>query len=191
MPEMNITEWDILTEDDVKNMQFDSGVIITDFDPESFTAPTDLLFATTGDIGINYQPTVENLGSDVNNIHQDYAELAVITGVATANITVTVLNFDTATLKLALGAADVSGNKVSPRIYLKATDFTSNLAWVGKKIGGGLVAVVIPKALCTSGLAFSAKKGGKGTTSLTIQAFATLADKEKAQMEFYSTQSAS
>lgn len=191
MDNFNIAEWDIVSKENVDAMQFDSGVLVKNFNTSTFEIPTELIFATSGDININYQPTFANLGDDVNNIHRKYAEFEVITGTNAANITVTVLDFSPATLKTMLGAADITDdNHVSPRLVVKDADF-ENIAWVGKKIGGGLLAVVIPKALCTSGLAFSAKKGGKGSTSMTIEAFATLTDKTKAEMEFYSTQSAS
>lgn len=185
---INLMDWDIITEDDFEDMQFDSGVIVKNFDPSSFKKPSegDLEFVTSGDISVNYNMTRTNLGDDINNIFFQYLELQVITGVETANITVTALGFGVNSLKRALGAADVEDNKVTTRLYLKSEDF-ENVAWVGHKIGGGYVAVVMPKSLSTGGLGITATKGGKGRMSLTLTGFRSIKDKTKPEMEFYST----
>ena len=187
MANTNLVEWDIITEADFNEMQFDSGVIVKNFDPTTFEMPDegDLEVVTTGDISLNYGLTLANLGDDVNNIFFQYLELEVATGVSAATLGVTTLGFGAADIKRALGAADVDGNKITTRMYLKSTDF-ENIAWIGKKLGGGLVAVVIPKALCTSGLGITTTKAGKGKIACTFTGFRSISNKSKAEMEFYS-----
>lgn len=187
---LDLTNWELLTEEDFNSMVFDSGVFVKNFDPSQFTTPSesDVLFSTGGDIGIAHNTTKVNLGDGVNNIHFPYAELMVITGVDTAQITVSSFDFSPDGLKFALGAADVTEatGAVTPRYYIKSSDFTTNFAWIGVKKGGGLVAVVIPMALSTGGLSISAKKGDKGTSQLTIGAFRSINDKSTPEMRFYS-----
>lgn len=187
---LDLTNWELLTEEDFNSMVFDSGVFVKNFDPSQFTTPSesDVLFSTGGDIGITHNTTKVNLGDGVNNIHFPYAELMVITGVDTAQITVSSFDFSPDGLKFALGAADVTEatGAVTPRYYIKSSDFTTNFAWIGVKKGGGLVAVVIPMALSTGGLSISAKKGDKGTSQLTIGAFRSINAKSTPEMMFYS-----
>ena len=183
---LDLTNWELLTEEDFNSMVFDSGVFVKNFDPSKFTTPSesDVLFSTGGDIGITHNTTKVNLGDGVNNIHFPYAELMVITGVDTAQITVSSFDFSPDGLKFALGAADVTEatGAVTPRYYIKSSDFTTNFAWIGVKKGGGLVAVVIPMALSTGGLSISAKKGDKGTSQLTIGAFRSISSKSTPEM---------
>ena len=188
MSTLDLTHWDIITEEDFQGMQFDSGVLIKNFDPTTFVTPAegDIACVTSGDFSLTYNHTKVNLGDDVNNIFFRYAELEVITGTDAATLTVTTLDFSAEGIKRALGAADISDTKVTPRFYIQPSDF-ENIAWVGMKLGGGLVAVVIPKALSTGGISITATKGGKGRNQLTIQGFKTINDKSKAEMEFYST----
>lgn len=187
---LDLTQWELLTEKDFNSMLFDSGVFVKNFNPAQFTTPSesDVLFSTGGDIGIVHNTTKVNLGDGVNNIHFPYGELMVITGVDTAQITVSSFDFSPDGLKFALGAADVTEatGAVTPRYYIKASDFATNFAWIGVKKGGGLVAVVIPMALSTGGLSISAKKGDKGTSQLTIGAFRSINAKSTPEMMFYS-----
>jgi hypothetical protein len=187
---LDLTQWELLTEKDFNSMVFDSGVFVKNFDPEQFTTPSesDVLFATGGDINITHNTKKVNLGDGVNNIHFPYGELMIITGVDAAQITVSSFDFSPDGLKFALGAADVTEETgaVTPRYYIKSSDFTTNFAWIGVKKGGGLVAIVIPMALSTGGLSISAKKGDKGTSQLTIGAFRSINAKSTPEMMYYS-----
>lgn len=190
METLDLTTWELLTEADFNEMVFDSGIFVKNFDPAEFVTPAegDQLFSTGGDIQITHSTTKMNLGDGVNNIHFPYAELMVITGVDSAQITVSSFDFSPEGLKFALGAADVTAatGAVTPRYYIKSSDFVQNFAWIGVKKGGGLVAIVIPMALSTGGLSISAKKADKGTSQLTIGAFRSINDKSKPEMQIYS-----
>lgn len=187
---LDLTQWELLTEEDFNSMVFDSGVFVKNFDPEQFTTPSenDILFSTGGDVNITHNTRKVNLGDDVNNIHFPYAELMIITGVDAAQITVSSYDFSPKGLKFALGAADVTEatGAVTPRYYIKSSDFTTNFAWIGVKKGGGLVAVVIPMALSTGGISITSKKADKGTSQLTIGAFRSINAKSTPEMMFYS-----
>lgn len=188
---LDLTQWELLTLEDFDAMQFDSGIFVKNFDVSKIAIPSDedVLFATGGDITINHSTTKMNLGDGVNNIHFPYAELMVIAGVDNASISVSSFDFSAAGLKLALGAADIAEDTgaVTPRYYIKSSDFIQNFAWIGLKKGGGLVAVVIPMALSTGGLAITARKADKGTSQLTIGAFRSINAKATPEMMFYST----
>ncbi len=185
--EVNLGIWDIAKESDVKKAIYGSGAIVRNFDPTTFdpaTATLDML--TSGDININRQDTFENLGTDINNIMYDYMELEIKTGISAATVEVTALNFGLEDLQRIVGGTiDTTTNSLSPSLVLKSTDF-HNIAWVGHRLDGGYIAVVIPYALCTSGLALRLTKRGKGQSTITMTAFRTINDKTKPDMLFYS-----
>ena len=184
---MNLGIWDIATEEDVAGCEYGSGAILANFDPSTFNPATmELDLLTTGDISINRQDTFENLGTDVNNIYYDYLELEIKTGVSAATLEFTALNFSLANLQRYLGGTlDDTTNSVTPSLVLKSTDF-KNIAWVGHRLDGGYMAVVIPYSLCTSGLAFRATKRGKGQSAITLTAFRSINSKTTPDMTFYS-----
>ena len=189
MAKVNLMDFDILQESDFNAMVFDSGIIVTDFDPDNWEMPSegDVAVVTSGDIGVNDSVTSVNLGEDVNNIFFNYAELQVVTGKEAATITVTALKFDAESIRKALGAADIDqedNRKVTTRLYYKDTDF-ENLAFIMHKIDGGYVAVVMHKALSTGGLAITATKGGKGRMALTFTGFRSINDKTKGEIDYY------
>jgi hypothetical protein len=183
---INITEWNAITEEDFNAMQFDSGFIVKNFDPDTFTTPThdDIVDVTSGNIGFTLTPTIVDLGSDVNNLHGVFKELQYISQWSGGQLTYTSLRFNTETYKRNLGAADISGNKVTPRMYLSNNDF-ENIAWIGKLVGGGLAAIVMKNAMSTGGISISTSKDGKGTNSVTMTGFMSISDQNSVPAEFY------
>lgn len=183
---INVTDWSTITLDDFNEMQFDSGFIVKNFNPATFTAPShdDIVDVTSGNIGLTMSPTINDLGSDVNNLHGVFKELQYLSQWS-VQLTYTSLGFSSAKYKRNLGAADVSGNKVTPRMHLDPADF-ENIAWVGKLLGGGLVAVVLKSALSTGGINISTSKDGKGTNSVTMTGFMSITDQSAVPAEIWS-----
>ena len=182
---MNITEWNAITLDDFNEMQFDSGFIVKNFNPATFTTPShdDIVDVTSGNIGFTLTPTINDLGSDVNNLHGVYKELQYLSQWA-CSLTYTSLGFSAAKYKRNLGAAVLEGNHVTPRMHLEDSDF-ENIAWVGKLIGGGFVAIVLSSALSTGGINISTSKDGKGTNSVTITGFMSIASQDTVPADFW------
>lgn len=183
---MNITEWSTITLDDFNSMQFDSGFLVKNFDPLNPAVPDheDIVDITSGDISFSLTPTIADLGSDVNNLHGVFKELQYISQWSGGQLSYTSLRFSVENYKRNLGAADISGNKVTPRMYLQNSDF-ENIAWVGKLIGGGFAAIVLKSALSTGGVSISASKDGKGTSSVTLTGFMSIEDQQSVPAEFY------
>ena len=183
---LNLTEWSRVSQDSFKAFEFDSGMLVKNFNPANFTIPEDedIICTTTGNINASLTPTLANLGDDVNNLHGDFAELEYIQK-WTAAMSFTALEMDNDTFKLALGAADIDGNKTAARMYLKSSDFET-IALVMRLVGGGLVAAVMSNALSTGGVSISTSKEGKGNLSVSMTGFSTMANQSKVPMEFYS-----
>lgn len=184
---MDLTKWSKISAESFKSMQFDSGMLVKNFDASEVTEPSedDILCTTTGNITVNCTPTMVDLGEDVNNLHVQAKELQYIQR-WTATMGFTALEMSHEVLKMALGAADVDteSGAITPRMELKDEDFTQNLALVMSLIGGGLAVAVIDNALSTGGLSITTQKEGKGNLAVTMTAFASLA-KQDVPMKFY------
>ena len=166
-------------------LQVDAGVLLTYFDPsDPDVTDTDIITATTGGIKIDCVPEYEDWGADVDNCPNDMMELKTPTGWK-CTISTTAIGTSPEMIKLSLGAADVSGSKITPRATLKMTDF-STLWWVGDKADGGFVAVKLFNALSTGGFSLQTTKKGKGQTSLELTGHVSLQAQDVVPMEFYS-----
>lgn len=187
---LNITEWSKISAEAFKSFEFDSGMLIRNFKPETVKAPADadIICTTTGNISASLTPTINNLGDDVNNLHGTFSELAYITA-WTAAMSFTALEMNADTFKLALGAADTEGDKTSARMYLKAEDF-ENITLVMRLVGGGLAAVELTNALSTGGLSISTSKESKGQLSVSMTGFMSMAAQDKPPMNFYTISTA-
>ncbi len=75
--------------------------------------------------------------------------------------------------------------KILPRTDLKQSDFVS-IWWVGRKSGGGFVAIKIINALSTGGFSLQTAKNGKGQISITITGHVSISAQDVVPVEFYS-----
>jgi hypothetical protein len=185
---LNITDWDVISQEEFATMVFDSGVVVKNFNPSTFTAPTasDILCVTSGNITHNFKHNIVNFAEDVNNIHILPKETTAVTGYDNPTIGFTALSCTPDMFKFLLGFAQKTGGKVEPKMTVDtATDFV-DLALVLKRIDGGLVAIALSNALSTGGISITTTKGGKGTFSVTITGYGTIANPQKIPVDYYS-----
>lgn len=175
-----------IPQDAFEALQLDAGVLLNSFDPASDNAPEDsaIICATTGGINISCVPAFSDMGADVDNAPVNVKELMKLDS-WTCTMSFTALSTSIPFLKLALGVADVSGDKVAPRRDLKQSDF-SDIWWVGDKADGGWVAVKLSNALSTGGISLQTSKSGKGQTSVTLTGHVSIDAQDVVPMEFYS-----
>ena len=155
-----------------KSMQINAGVVLNKFDPSGTTEiqDADIICATSGGVTAECKPNITDLGDDVDNCQKNTAELMQIEDYD-CTLAFTALNVTTDVIKLALGAADVSEKKVTPRMTLNPTASTGDFKdiwWVGDTIDGGFVAVKLMNALSTGGLSLKTTDKGKGNLSVTL-----------------------
>lgn len=179
----------VIPQDTFEALQLDAGVLLTTFNPAAPAAPADntIICATTGGIQVSCVPTYSDLGEDVDNCPNNMKELKHLDSWE-CKVTFTALTTDVAGIKLALGAATVSGSKVTPNKDLSQSDFT-DLWWVGDRADGGCVAVKIINALSTGGFSLQTTKNGKGTTSCELTGHVSMNAQNVMPMEFYSLDS--
>lgn len=170
-----------------QNLQLDAGILLSKFDPEGTTQveDADIITATTGGIQATCVPTYSDQGEDVDNCPMNLLELKKLDG-WDCKLAFTALGTSPKLIQLSLGAADVSGNKITPRRDLKTTDFKDELWWVGDRADGGMVAVKLLHALSTGGFSLQTTKNGKGQIACEITGHVSQAAQDVVPMEFYS-----
>ena len=158
-----------------QNLQLNAGVLLSTFNPESATvADASIIGATTGGINFTATPTYNDFGEDIDNCPKNMKELKKLDAWE-ISLSGTYVTVDANAVKSLAGAADVSGNKITPRNDLKLTDFT-DVWWVGDysdqngETNGGFVAIHMMNTLSTGGFAIKSSDNGKGNFAFTYTA---------------------
>lgn len=178
-----------IPQDTFTEMQLDAGMLLKRFDPTGATdvADEDIICATTGGITVSCIPTYSDMGSDVDNCPVNMKELKHLDSWE-CKMAFTSLGTSPASIKLALGAADIDGTdttKIIPRRDLSQNDF-ANIWWVGDRADGGMVAACLKNALSTGGFSLKTTKNGKGQTSVELTGHVSINEQDVMPMEFYS-----
>lgn len=175
-----------VSEDIFNECVIDSGILLKTFDVTGKTevADADIVCDTTGDISATCVPTYSDMGEDVNNCPAGMKELMNLDGWET-RLSFTALNVTAETIRLALGAADVTEGKVVPRQTLEQTKDFSDIWLVCNLMGGGFAAVHLMNALSTAGLSLTATKNGKGRLQIELGGHVSLDKQNVVPMEFY------
>lgn len=176
----------VIPQDTFTGLQLDAGVLLNTFNPAQPTAPTDesIICATTGGIAVSCVPTYSDLGEDVDNVPNNMKEFKHLDGWE-CSISTTSLGTTPELIRYALGAADISGDAITPRRDLKQTDF-SDIWWVGDRADGGMVAVQLKNALSTGGFSLQTTKNGKGQISIELTGHVSISAQDTMPMVFYS-----
>ena len=164
-----------IPEDTFKNLQLNAGVLLSAFNPESATVANEsIIGATTGGVNFTATPTFSDYGEDIDNCPKNMKELKKLDAWE-ISLSGTYVTVDANAVKALVGAADVSGNKITPRNDLKLTDFT-DVWWVGDysdqngEKNGGFVAIHMMNALSTGGFSIKSSDNGKGNFAFTYTA---------------------
>ena len=173
-----------------KNLQLNAGVLLSAFNPESATVANEsIIGATTGGVNFTATPTFSDYGEDIDNCPKNMMELKKLDS-WDISMSGTYVTVDVNAVKALVGAADVSGNKITPRNDLKLTDFT-DVWWVGDysdqngETNGGFVAIHMMNALSTGGFAIQSSDNGKGNFAFTYTAHYSMSAQETVPFEVY------
>ena len=173
-----------------KNLQLNAGVLLSAFNPESATVANEsIIGATTGGVNFTATPTYSDKGEDIDNCPKNMKELKNL-DYWDINMSGTYVTVDANNVKSLVGAADVSGNKITPRNDLKLTDFT-DVWWVGDysdqngETNGGFVAIHMINALSTGGFAIQSSDNGKGNFAFTYTAHYSMSAQDTVPFEVY------
>ena len=173
-----------------KNLQLNAGVLLSAFNPESATVANEsIIGATTGGVNFTATPTFSDYGEDIDNCPKNMKELKKLDAWE-INMSGTYITVDANAVKTLVGAADVSGNKITPRNDLKLTDFT-DVWWVGDysdqngETNGGFVAIHMMNTLSTGGFAIKSSDNGKGNFAFTYTAHYSMDAQDTVPFEVY------
>lgn len=174
-----------VSQDTFKELQLEAGLLLSKFDPTGATdvEDADIVCATTGGIEIACKPEFVDYAEDIDNVPPGMIEFKEISSYE-CTIAFTALNASAEVIKLALGAADVSEGKITPR-FNTSKDDTNDVWWVGERADGGFVACRLLNALSTEGLTLKTSKAGKGQISCTLTGHVSITNQDSVPMEFY------
>ena len=173
-----------------QNLQLNAGVLLSSFNPSSATVANEsIIGATTGGVNFTATPTFSDYGEDIDNCPKNMKELKKLDAWE-ISMSGTYVTVDANAVKALVGAADVSGDKITPRNDLELTDFT-DIWWVGDysdkngETNGGFVAIHMMNALSTGGFAIQSSDNGKGNFAFTYTAHYSMSAQGTVPFEVY------
>ena len=173
-----------------QNLQLNAGVLLSAFDPGTAeVANESIIGATTGGVNFTATPTFSDYGEDIDNCPKNMKELKKLDAWE-ISMSGTYITVDANAVKSLVGAADVSGNKITPRNDVLLTDFT-DVWWVGDysdkngETNGGFVAIHMMNALSTGGFAIQSSDNGKGNFAFTYTAHYSMSAQDTVPFEVY------
>lgn len=179
-----------LSETAFKELQLNAGILLNQFDPVSGSVDLEeIVGATSGGVNFTAVPTFSDFGEDVDNCPVNTKELKKLDSME-VRMSGSFISVTAASVKQMLAAADISGDKITPRRDLKADDFR-DLWWVGDysdkngESAGGFIAVHMMNTLSTGGLSIQSSKSDKGRFAFEFMAHYSMADPDTVPFEVY------
>ena len=173
-----------------QNIQLNAGVLLSSFTPETAAVANEAIIgATTGGVNFTATPTFSDYGEDIDNCPKNMMELKKLDSWE-ISMSGTYVTVDANAVKSLVGAANVSGNKITPRNDVLLADFT-DVWWVGDysdkngETNGGYVAIHMMNALSTGGFAIQSSDNGKGNFAFTYTAHYSMNAQETVPFEIY------
>ena len=173
-----------------QNLQLNAGVLLSDFDPETAEVANEAIIgATTGGVNFTAVPAFSDYGEDIDNCPKNMMELKKLDS-WDINMSGTYVTVDVNAVKSLVGAADVEGEKITPRNDILLSDFV-DVWWVGDysaqngETNGGFVAIHMMNTLSTGGFAIQSNDNGKGNFAFTYTAHYSMDAQETVPFEVY------
>lgn len=180
--------------DTFKNLQLNAGVLLKSFDVETQTMAADsIVGATSGGVSFTAVPSFIDFGEDIDNCPKNMKEMKKLDSWE-AKMSGTFASVSKSLAKTLVGAADLSGAKVTPRNDLAAADF-ADLWWVGDysevnedgtSTGkAGFIAIHLLNSLSTGGFSIQSSDKGKGQFEFEFTGHYSMEDQDEVPFEVY------
>lgn len=183
--------------DAFSKLQLNAGVILDEFDPanppstdeQKEAMRTHIVAATGGGVSFTATPSFVDYGEDIDNVPANTKELNHLESYE-VKMSGTGKTVDKNFAAMLIAAADIDGNKVTPRNYLELTDYNV-LWWVGdysdKNTGAnaGFCAIKIDNALSTGGFSLKSNDSGKADFAFEFTGYYSLNDTDRVPFEVY------
>lgn len=171
-----------------KEIQLNAGILVEEFDPTTGEY-SGIIAATSGGINFSAVPSFTDFGEDIDNCPKNMMELKKLDA-WDVKMSGSFVSVNGGTVKLMLGAADVSGEKITPRRDLEASDFR-HLWFVGDysdkngNSNGGFIAVKVLNALSTGGFSVQSTDKEKGKFSFEFTGHVSMNAQDVVPCEIY------
>lgn len=176
-----------------EELQANAGVVLSAFDPESFTGELkleDILFATSGGITFTDTPEFRDAGEGIDNAPKNMKEFKKLVR-REVKLSGSKVTFTPDSVKRDMAAADLSTvegkaglSKITPRDTLKDSDFLD--FWlVGDHGVGGYMAIHIMNALSVSGFNWKTADQENGTSDFEYTAHYSVKNQTQVPYEVY------
>lgn len=180
--------------DTFKNLQLNAGVLLESFDVDTQTLAADsIVGATSGGVSFTAVPSFTDFGEDIDNCPKNMKEMKKLDSWE-AKMSGTFASVSKSLAKTLVGAADLSGSKITPRNDLADADF-SDLWWVGDysevnedgtSTGkAGFIAIHLLNSLSTGGFSIQSSDKGKGQFEFEFTGHYSMEDQDKVPFEVY------
>lgn len=180
--------------DTFKNLQLNAGVLLKSFDVDTQTMAADsIVGATSGGVSFTAVPSFIDFGEDIDNCPKNMKEMKKLDSWE-AKMSGTFASVSKSLAKTLVGAADLSGSKITPRNDLAAADF-SDMWWVGDysevnedgtSTGkAGFIAIHLLNSLSTGGFSIQSSDKGKGQFEFEFTGHYSMEDQDKVPFELY------
>ncbi len=180
--------------DTFKNLQLNAGVLLKSFDVETQTLAADsIIGATSGGVSFTAVPSSIDFGEDIDNCPKNTKEMMHLDSWE-AKMSGTFASVSKSLAKTLVGAADLSGAKITPRNDFSDADF-SDLWWVGDysevnedgtSTGkAGFIAIHLLNSLSTGGFSIQSSDKGKGQFEFEFTGHYSMEDQDKVPFEVY------
>lgn len=179
-----------IPEDTFKHIQLGAGAILSAFDPKTEEiSVANIVGATSGGVNFTATPSFADYGEDIDNCPKNMKELKKLESweVKMSGSYVTVTPASVASM---LGAADISGDKITPRNDISASDF-EDLWWVGDysdkngESNGGYIAIHMMNTLSTGGFQIQSTDNAKGKFNFEYTAHYSMSAQSTVPFEVY------
>ena len=151
-----------------ENIQLGAGAILkTKYVKGTTLSAENVLSATNGGITVAIVPEffTPTIDGNFDNVKGTGKTITIYT----ATLSFTAVEADAEVLAKALGCADISGNIITGRHKIKASDY-SDIYAIGEKGDGSIVQVTLKNAMNTNGLNLTTANNGNGGIAFTISA---------------------
>lgn len=180
-----------IPESTFRKLQLNAGVILRAFDPETAKVNNTDIVGATSDNGVTFSatPTYSDRGDGIANCPRNTMELKKLDE-WDIGMSGTYRTVDANSAKSLMAAADVSGNKITPRNDIKVEDF-EELWWVGDysdengETNGGFVAIHMLNTLNTGGFSIKSNDNGMGEFAFSYTAHYSINEQDKVPFEVY------
>lgn len=182
-----------LPQDMFKHIQMNAGILAKSFTPATGeVAKSDIIGATSGGINFTATPSFTDFGEDIDNCPNNMKELKKLDSwEAKASGTFISVTVDAA--GSLVGAADVAGDKVTPRNDLADDDFEdlwiigdySEINQDGSTGKAGFIAIHMLNSLSTGGFQIQTSDKAKGQFAFEYTAHYSMEDPDKVPYEIY------